>query len=235
MKNNELFIDIEKLPDILEENNIYQLFIKYKNGDNESRNIIIEHNIKLVLYLVNSKYNSYLGDKSELVSIGNIGLIKAVDSFEINKKIKFSTYASKCICNEIGMFLRKNLKHNNISSIYEIIYDNNGYDSMTLTIQDLIADDIDIIKEYSDKETYFFIHKLINELSDRDKEIILLFFGFYGGKTHKQSDIAKKLNISQSSVSRVLSKLLTQFKNNFELNKLFDNDEKKYLKRKNKL
>jgi len=206
MNTNELFIDGHKLPKPLSKQEVYELLDKIKQGDEKARTKLVEHNIRLVLYEVTGRFNTVKYDKKDLVSIGNIGLMNAITTFDTTKKVEFATHATRCIDNEILMFLRKIKKHENVDSLDRTI--NHDKDGNELKIEDTLSDDTDIVEEYTDNETYRIIREIVKELPDRDREIIMLHFGFYNGETHTQKEIAEMLSISQSYVSRLITKIV---------------------------
>lgn len=230
MNIDELFIDSNKLPDVLSDEEICELFNKVKAGDQIAREKIMKHNIKLVLFIVTNKFNTPWSEKKELVSVGVIGLLNAVDTFNISKS-KFSTYASKCINNEINMFLRKKIRRQNIESIDNLFNDKNG--DKKLKIEDIIGDDTDIVSNYIKNETYEFIRNFIETLPDRDKKIIIMSFGFYDGKIYSQREIGNKLNLSQPYVSRLLKNILKKFRNQLQINGFVEINENKINKKNN--
>lgn len=204
-----------KLPEPLSEEEIYDCFKKYRLGDLTSRTKIIEHNIRLVISEVRRKFANTLYEENELVSIGLIGLMKSVDTFDIGKNLKFATYASKCIDNEILMFMRKGKKHINDSSLeYVIKIDNSGNE---LKLEDVISDtSCDLISNYEQKETYEIIRQIVEELPNREKIIIMMHFGFIDDKLYTQREIASKLKLSQSHVSRLITKIVKKIKEKLE-------------------
>ena len=206
MNSNSWFIAGNKLPKQLSKQEVYELFEKMKSGDESARTMLIEHNIRLVFHVVYQYFNAVKYDKNDLVSIGNIGLIKAVSTFDDSKDVEFSSYAARCISNEILMFLRKMKKDENICSLdMEICHDK---DDNGLKISDMLSDGTDVAEELIDNETYLIIRQLVNELSGRDREVIMLYFGFYDGKAYTQQEIADILFISRSYVSKVIIKNL---------------------------
>lgn len=208
MNTNELFIDSHKLPKPLTKQEIYDLLDKIKQGDEKATATLVEHNIRLVLSEVTKKFITVEYDKKDLVSIGNIGLMKAITTFDTSKKVEFSTYAIRCIDNEILMFLRKLKKYANDDSLDRIInHDKTGNE---LKIEDTLSDDTDIVEEYTDNETHRIIREVVKDLPDRDRKIIMLHFGFYNDETHTQREIANMLSISQSYVSRLIRKTVKQ-------------------------
>lgn len=210
MNSNELFID-DDIPESLSRSEIYFYFEKLKSGDTEAREIIIEHNIRLVLYRVKKLFYNVPYEAKELVSIGLIGLIKSVDTFDTTKKLQFSTYASRCIDNEILMFLKKEKKHSNDKSFDEPLKINK--EGIQLSIEDILRDESsNLASDYERKETYLIIRQLVEDLPERDKKIITLNFGFIDDKPLTQREIAKQLNLSQSYVSRLITKILKHIK-----------------------
>ena len=206
MNTNELFIDANKLPQPLPKSQVNELLDKVKHGDEDAIKMIIEHNIRLVLYQVNNKFKSVEYDKKDLVSIGNIGLIKAVTTFDKSKNVEFATYATRCIDNEILMFLRKLKKDQKVDSLDKTItHDKEGKE---LKIEDTISDETDIVEDYEKNITYKIIREIVKELPGRDREIIMLHFGFYNNKIHTQKEIADMMSISQSYVSRLITKIV---------------------------
>lgn len=202
MDNTELFVDSNNLPKPLPKKECYELLDRAKCGDELARISLIEHNIRLVIHLVIKKFKTEDYDKAELVSVGNIGLMKAIKYFDTSRNIEFSSYASRCIYNEILMFLRKNKKNLNLDSIDRIMF--NDDDDQGLEIKDILDDGTDLVEDYITKEKYKVIRNVVNELSGHDREVIILYFGFFENNTHSQEEISKKLKISQSYVSRVL-------------------------------
>lgn len=231
MSTFDWFIDRNNLPKALSKKDIYELLDKINQGDDSARKTLIEHNIRLVLYEVKNKFNSVEYDKRDLVSIGTIGLLKAIKSFDTEKNVEFATYATRCIDNEILMFLRKIKKDQNIDSLNRII--SNDKDGSELKIEDIISDDTDIIEEYNDKETYQIIRQIVKELPDRDREIIMLYFGFYNDKTYTQREISDKLSISQSYVCRLIDKIVKKI--GFKLEQAEGINKKASIKNKEKL
>lgn len=206
MNTDELFIDANKLPKPLPKSQVNELLDKVKQGDENAIKMIIEHNIRLVLYEVNNRFKSVEYDKKDLVSIGNVGLMKAVTTFDKSKKVEFATYATRCIDNEILMFLRKLKKDQKVDSFDKTItHDKEGKE---LKIEDTISDETDIVEDYEKNITYKIIREIVKELPDRDREIIMLHFGFYNNEVHTQKEIADMMSISQSYVSRLITKIV---------------------------
>ncbi len=190
------------------------------NGDNEARNTLIVHNLRLVAYIVNKNYPDY-NDQDDLISIGTIGLIKAAETFDYNKGNHFSTYASKCIDNQIKMHFRK-IKHQmtEISISDPIDSDNEGN---ALTLADICSSDIDIEENVLLKINSEKLYRYINEeLDEREREIISKRYGIpdINGQVCRpltQREIAKKLGISRSYISRIEKRALEKLRARFDL------------------
>lgn len=206
MNTDELFIDANQLPKPLSKSQTYELLDKVEQGDEEAKKIIAEHNIRLVLYEVTTRFKYVEYEKKDLVSIGNIGLIKAITTFDKSRKVEFSAYTARCIDNEILMFLRKIKKDQNVDSLNkQIKHDKEGRE---LKIEDIISDTSNIIEDYEKNITYKSIQEIIKKLPNRDKEIIILRFGFYNNEVHTQEEIANMMSISRSYVARLIAKIV---------------------------
>ncbi len=207
MVYEELFIESNKLPKPLSKSELYSYLKQYKQGDLSAREKVIIHNIRLVLNQVSKKFANTPYDKKELVSIGIVGLINSVDTFDMDKSIKFATYAIKCINNEILMFLRKGEKNIADQSIYKPI--GIAKDGTEKILADILEDDtFDFVSEYEDQITYNEVRKAVYNLPDRDREIILLYFGFIDNHQYTQNEIAEKFQMSRSYVSRLITKIV---------------------------
>ncbi len=204
MHINDWFIDDYKLPKPLSNDEINDLFKHVKEGSKNAKNKLAIHNIKLVLYEVTTKFKNADYDKDELVCIGNLGLVKAINTYDPSKGFEFSTYATRCIDNEILMFLRSLKKISNVDSLDTIIFKDK--DSNELKLENIIGDDKDLIKESENDEIYLIIRQVVENLPERNKEIIKLYFGFYDNKVYSQTEIAKKFNLSRSHISMLISK-----------------------------
>lgn len=182
----------------------------FKGSSVYTREDIIEGNMRLVFSIV-AKYNVSLEDKKDLFQVGLIGLIKAVDSFNVLKGTKFSSYAIPCIQNEIGMYLRKFNKDSLVTSMEEPIYTNkNGED---IKVEDTLEDGtVNIEENYENKEVINLLKELVVSLSIKDSFIVSLYFGLFGNETINQKEIAFRLNISQSYVSRLINSILINLK-----------------------
>lgn len=189
-------------------------FEKFKQGDMQAKNILVEHNLRLVAHII-KKYHSSSEEQDDLISIGTIGLIKAVNTFDNTKGIKFATYASKCIENEVLMHYRAKKKSSNEVSISEPIDVDSEGNPLTLidiiSIEDTIADDID--RNIKVRQLYEYVEELNDE---REKTIIILRYGLYGTVPLTQKQVAHKLDISRSYVSRIEKRVLEKLRKRFE-------------------
>ena len=180
-------------------------------GDISCRNRLIEHNLRLVAHVV-KKYSNTMYETDDLISIGTIGLIKAVDSFNSEKGIRLATYASRCIENELLMLMRSSKKQSKEVSLFDPV----GADKEGNTIQLLdicVAEEPDIIEQMEEQQKLSKLRKYIDEvLTEREREIIILRYGMTDGKEVTQREIADKLNISRSYVSRIEKKALNKLK-----------------------
>ena len=180
-------------------------------GDEIAKNKLIEHNLRLVVFLA-KKYENTGIDLEDLVSIGTIGLIKGINTYKMGKNIKLATYASRCIDNEILMFLRKNKKRKTeISFEDSLSYDADGNE---LHLEDVLGTDSDIVtKELEDKIERKILIEEIEKLNERDKKIMILRYGLFGNEEVTQKDVADMLGISQSYISRIEKKVIKRLKN----------------------
>ena len=179
-------------------------------GDIDARNKLIEHNLRLVVFLA-KKYDNTIYDLEDLVSIGTIGLIKGIKTYKLDKNIKLATYASRCIDNEILMFLRKNKKRmSEVSFEDSVNLDSEGNE---LHIEDIFGTEEDLVeKSIECKDDKALLQEEVKKLDERDKEIIELRYGLSGKKELTQKELAEKLNISQSYISRIEKKVIKKLK-----------------------
>ena len=212
-KYNECFFvgATDKLPPPLSKEKELEYLIKAKQGDIEARNILIEHNLRLVVFLA-KKYENTGFDIEDLVSIGSIGLIKGINTYKIDKNIKLATYASRCIANEILMFLRKNKKKKIEISLEETLnYDAEGNE---LRLEDILGTEDDVVpkelENIMDKEV---LKKEIDILDEREKEIMTLRYGLNNTQEYTQKEVAEMLGISQSYISRIEKKVVKKLQN----------------------
>lgn len=196
-----------------------EMLIRSCNGDIEARNILVEKNMRLVAHMI-KKYACAEKDTQDLISVGTIGLIKAVNTFNPDKKIRLATYAAKCIDNEILMMLRNDKKKMQELSLYEPIgTDKEGND---ITFIDVVGDETrdDVGEMLTAEQLKCIYDNMDNILTEREKTIIIGRFGLFGSKEMTQNELAAKLNISRSYVSRI---------ERHALNKLYDLLENKKL------
>ncbi len=185
-----------------------------KEGDNEARNKLVEHNLRLVAHII-KKYYGTKCEQDDLVSIGTIGLIKAINTFKPDKKIRLSSYASRCIENEILMHLRAMKKTERDVSLNETI--DTDKDGNPLTLMDIMKVDDNILDELDMKLNSKKLGQYITEeLNSREKTVIILRYGLNGKKPMTQKEIAKMLDISRSYVSRIETKALKTLRKRFE-------------------
>ena len=198
----------DKLPEPLKIEDEVKYVSMSMEGDMFARNKLIEHNLRLVVFLA-KKYENTGVDLEDLVSIGTIGLIKGVNTYKLDKNIKLATYASRCIDNEILMYLRKNKKRRGeISFEDSLSYDAEGNE---LRLEDILGTDSDIVTRDLERETERkLLYSEIEKLCGRDKEIMIMRYGLYDHKELTQKEVAKKLGISQSYISRIEKKVISK-------------------------
>ena len=196
----------DKLPPPLSKEDELNYLIKSKKGDIEAKNKLIEHNLRLVVFLA-KKYESTGYDIEDLVSIGSIGLIKGINTYKVDKNIKLATYASRCISNEILMYIRKNKKRKTEISLEDTLnYDAEGNE---LRLEDILGTEDDIVhKEYENKSNKEILKEEIAKLPDRDKQIMIMRYGLNNTKEYTQKEVADLLGISQSYISRIEKKVI---------------------------
>ncbi len=204
----------ESLPPPLSKEEEIQVINEIKNGNEKIKEKLIVHNLRLVVYIA-KRFETAGANIEDLISIGTIGLIKAVNTFKPDKKIKLATYASRCIENEILMFLRKSSQLKNEISIDEPL--NTDWDGNELLLCDVLGSDPDIINR--DIENELECSQLLNavsKLNDREELIMELRFGLNGKKEHTQKEVADYLGISQSYISRLEKKIIKRLKKDLE-------------------
>ena len=201
----------DKLPPPLSKEEELALLIRLKEGDESARDSLIEHNLRLVVFLA-KKYESAGYDIEDLVSIGSIGLIKGINTYKIDKNIKLATYASRCIANEILMFLRKNKRRKTEISFEDALnYDSEGNE---LHLEDVLGTEEDIvIKEFENSMDKRMRAQELNKLDKRDKQIMILRYGLNNTEEYTQKEVAEMLGISQSYISRIEKKVIKNLKN----------------------
>ena len=186
-------------------------------GKENAKAKLIEHNIRLVVYIA-KKFENTNTDLEDLISIGSIGLIKAVNSFAPEKNIKLATYASRCIENEILMYLRKTVKQKAEISLEEPL--NTDSDGNELVLEDILSQENDnVIQNMENEIEKEILKNLLNKLSSKEKLIITMRYGLDGNDEKTQKEVADMLNISQSYISRIEKKILQKLKR--DMNKIF--------------
>ena len=176
------------------------------HGSKNARAILIEHNLRLVSHIV-KKYYAKTNDTDDLISIGTIGLIKAIDSFDCSKNTRLATYASRCIENEILMHFRALKKQNGEMLLSDTI--ETDKDGNPLTIEDTLASSVDMAEDLEKKTEWQKVARYINKMDDeREKEILILRYGLRNTQPLTQREVAERLNISRSYVSRIEKKVL---------------------------
>lgn len=215
-KNNAIYYinGPEKLPPPLSNEEELRLISEYDGSDGITKDLLITHNLRLVVYIA-KRFDSNLTNIEDLISIGTIGLIKAVNTFRADKNIKLATYASRCIENEILMHLRKYSNLKNEVSIDEPL--NVDWDGNELLLSDVLGSDsneisITIESEAEKKQ----LNLLVDNLNDRERTIMQLRFGLNGREEMTQKDVADMLGISQSYISRLEKRIICKLKNEIE-------------------
>ena len=204
-------------PEPLSKEKEKELITKMRMGDKEARNKLIEHNLRLVAHIV-KKFDKHKDDVDDLISIGTIGLIKGVDSFSEKRGTRITTYCARCIENEILMYFRSNKKNSKNVSINEPIgYDKDGNEISFIDI--IKTPNPDFNEEIHIKNNVNLLKKYINILNEREKNIIINRYGLNNQKELTQKEIAKRLNISRSYVSRIEKRALTKILKEFIKNK----------------
>ncbi len=204
----------ETLPPPLSKEEEQELMDRLGDGDEAVREKLIVHNLRLVVYIAKKFESSGVG-LEDLVSIGTIGLIKAVNTFRTDKNIKLATYASRCIENEILMFLRKTSQLRNEVSIDEPL--NVDWDGNELLLSDILGSDADVVNkdiEFEDEKNLLI--KTINSMNERERTIMSMRFGLDGGKEHTQKEVADILGISQSYISRLEKRIIERLRREIE-------------------
>ena len=186
-----------------------------KNIDSEyARNVLIEHNLRLVAYIA-KRFENTGANIEELISIGTVGLVKAISTFNTDKNIKLATYASKCIENEILMFIRKSTTHKKEISIDEPL--SVDWDGNELLLSDILGSDADVVtKDMETEEERRIVREAVSNLCDRERIIVELRFGLSGKEELTQKEVADALGISQSYISRLEKKIMSSLRKKIE-------------------
>ena len=194
-------------PEPLDEEEERKYLEASKQGDAEARDILIRHNLRLVAHIV-KKYSG-AGEADDLISVGSIGLIKGIRTFEYGKGSQLATYAARCIENEILMYIRTNKKHrNNVSLSESVGSDKDGHDITLIDVMSVPADSI--VEEVENKVLMEKVRECVRALPERERTIVSLRYGLYDGVPYTQLQVAGKLGISRSYVSRIEKKALAK-------------------------
>ena len=203
------------LPPPLEKEEELAYIIKAQKGDINARNKLIEHNLRLVVFLA-KKYENTGYDIEDLVSIGSIGLIKGIQTYKLDKNIKLATYASRCVANEILMFLRKNKKRKGEVSFEDALnYDSEGNE---LHLEDILGTEEDLVpKSFEQKLDKQVLSNHLNDLDEREKQIMVLRYGLNNTEEYTQKEVADILGISQSYISRIEKKVISKLQHSMNV------------------
>ena len=207
-----------QLPPPLSKEEERKIFDRLKNNDENAKNILITHNLRLVVYIAKKFESSGVGIE-DLISIGTIGLIKACNTFSPEKNIKLATYASRCIENEILMHLRKTTTKKHELSIDEPL--KVDWDGNELLLSDILGTDNDCVnKNIEDQAEWEVVVRFIDKLQKREREIMRMRFGMFDGKEYTQKEVADKIGISQSYISRLEKKIILRLRDEMKKNKI---------------
>jgi RNA polymerase sporulation-specific sigma factor len=204
-----LHLDSGSFPRPLTPQEEIEAFTELRKGSLRARDDLIRHNLRLVAHIA-KKYYAVPGDQEDLISIGTIGLIKAVNSFDSMRQARFSTYASKCIENEIRMQLRHGRKMPTTVSLQDSL--ETGRDGSELTVMDTIQDEARMEESCENSDEARRLHELIEHLNGRERQVILLRYGMAGQPPLTQQQVAKLLGISRSYVSRIETRALNELR-----------------------
>ena len=175
-------------------------------GNMEARNILVERNLRLVAHIM-KKYYTQTSDQEDLISIGTIGLIKGITTFDTSKGARLATYAARCVENEILMHFRSQKKSSQDVSLSDYI--ETGSDGATLSLMDVVAEDEDLLETISNRQRIAQVRKAVQtQLDDREQQVIVLRYGLEGSAPQRQREVARTLNISRSYVSRIEKRAL---------------------------
>ena len=183
-------------------------------GDLEARNILVERNLRLVAHVM-KKYYAQTADQEDLISIGTIGLIKGITTFDISKGARLATYAARCVENEILMYFRSQRKSAQDVSLSDYI--ETGADGAPLALMDVISEDGDLMEEVSTRESALLLRKAVKKcLTDQERQVIVLRYGLSGESPLRQRQVAERIGISRSYVSRIEKRALQKLKKALE-------------------
>ncbi len=202
------------LPQPLDEEEEATLLLEVKNGSLDARNKLIEHNLRLVVFIA-KKFESTRINMEDLISIGSMGLIKGIQTFKLEKNIKLATYASRCIENEILMYLRKTQKMRQEYSLDEVLSIDSEGNEMILS--DVISSEDDLaLNRLTEEEDIKNLYYALDKLPKREREIIIMRYGLFGVTPLTQKEVADKLGISQSYISRLEKRIIDKMRQEIE-------------------
>ena len=231
---------MEKLANTLTSSQTKDLIVQMQNGSSEARILLIKHNERLITYIINRKRYNDNYEMEDLISIGRIGLIKGVDTYDSTKGANLSSYLIHCINNEILMHFRKENKYLTNMSLEDSIYTNQKTDE-SIPLKDQIASEEDIEEDYAKKELRIVIRKIVEDLPEPKKTIIKLYFGFENDKRYTDREIGNKIGYSQSYISRIKTRTLKEIEeklnttNSFKVYQELKGIKPKYQKPKSKV
>ena len=183
-------------------------------GDLEARNILIERNLRLVAHIM-KKYYAQTADQEDLISIGTIGLIKGITTFDTSKGARLATYAARCVENEILMYFRSQKKSSHDVSLSDYI--ETGTDGTALSLMDVVSEDEDLTEQISNREQIHLIRQLVDGcLTEQERQVICLRYGLQGNAPQRQREVAKMIGISRSYVSRIEKRALEKLRKGLE-------------------
>ena len=183
-------------------------------GDLQARNILIERNLRLVAHIM-KKYYAQTSDQEDLISIGTIGLIKAVSSFDASKGARLATYAARCVENEILMYFRAQRKSAQDVSLSDYI--ETGADGAALSLMDVVSEDVDLMEQVTTRENIQLLRKMIKTcLTEQEQQVLTMRYGLDGNPPRRQREVAAACNISRSYVSRIEKRALEKLKSKLE-------------------
>ena len=209
MYDDNLFLN-GKLPEKLNKKDTIKYFEECQKGNQCAREELILHNIKLVIYRINSKFSKFSFDVQEMFSAGMIGLINSIDTFDLEKGYEFSSYAIRCIDNAIYMFVRKEIKHLEVDSLDRTIA--TDQDGKNLKIEDIILDDtVDLVQDYEKSDQIRILKNLMEDLSEEDSTLLNLYFK----DRLTQQNIADQYHFSRSNVSRKIRQIIGKLAKDF--------------------
>ncbi len=200
----------DTLPPPLTKEKEAQCLVKLESGDADAREELIVHNLRLVVYIA-KKFESTGIPVEDLISIGTLGLIKAVNTFRISKNIKLATYASRCIENEILMYLRKTNSSKSEVSYFEPL--NVDWDGNELLLSDVLGSEPDeVYRDIESEDERIRLYRAVGSLNERERMIMTMRFGIGGGREYTQKEVADELGISQSYISRLEKRIIEKIK-----------------------